>query len=97
MRAIFVSLFFSLVLLTGAAQHPDGAPDELVIYTNQNLEPSNAPLDLDDDQRNLKSFSYLAASRFLLSFDLDHLPKSRALSHWQKTHPSLTLKQILRI
>ena len=97
MRAIFVSLFFSLVLVTGATQHPDGAPDELVIYANQNLERSGALLDLDDEQRNLKSFTGLAALQFLLSFNLDEFPKSRALSYWQNPYPSFKLKQILRI
>ena len=97
MRTMFVSLFFSLVLLTGVTQHADGAPHELVVYANQNLERSGAPLDLDDDRRNLKSFANLAASRFLLSFDLDQLSKSRALRYWQNTHPSFKLKQILRI
>jgi hypothetical protein len=97
MRTMFVSLYFSLVLVTGVTQHADGAPHELVVYANQNLDPSSAPLDMDDDQRNLKSFANLPASRFLLSFDLDGLPNSRALSYWQKTYPSFKLKQILRI
>ena len=97
MRTIFVSLFFASVLVIGVTQHTDGSPHELVVYVNQNLEPNGAPLDLDDDQRNCKAYTNLAALQFLLPLDLDESTKSLVSINWQNTHHSFTLKQILRI